>query len=201
MEIIILGLLMLKSCTVYEMRKAIERNFTNISSNSTGSIQAVIKKLLNGGMIIYTEQVENSVNKKIYQLTGIGKAYFFENVSKSMLYKEKNMELSKLFFMGFAPKEKRTGLIADYIVCLKEERAKLEKIRLANLDRDAGVLEYMKYLDSIGGTEIFAKMLNSDSAIEGVRDIAKYQYATLELSIAKVEFEISWFERFIRGEI
>lgn len=65
MDIIILGLLMIQNCTIYEMKKVIETNFTNISSSSIGSIQAAVKKLLSKNMICFSEYVEDSVNKKV----------------------------------------------------------------------------------------------------------------------------------------
>lgn len=43
MDIIILGLLMIQNCTIYEMKKVIEKNFGNISSSSIGSMQAAVK--------------------------------------------------------------------------------------------------------------------------------------------------------------
>lgn len=46
MDKIILGLLMLKKLTIYELRSIIEMNFTSMCSNSMGSIQAAIKSCL-----------------------------------------------------------------------------------------------------------------------------------------------------------
>ena len=72
MDIIILGLLMIQNCTIYEMKKVIEKNFGNISSSSIGSMQAAVKKLLSKNMICFNEHVENSVNKKVYEITHEG---------------------------------------------------------------------------------------------------------------------------------
>ena len=91
MDIIILGLLMIQNFTIYEMKKVIEKNFGNISSNSIGSMQAAVKKLLSNNMICFSEYVENSVNKKIYEITNEGKKYFLSSISTPMRYKEKNM--------------------------------------------------------------------------------------------------------------
>lgn len=196
LEIIILGLLIIQKCTIYEMRKRIETYFTSMSSNSMGSIQAAVKKLLDGGMIIYSEFVENSVNKKVYEITAKGNTLFIDSVSQPMRYKEKNMELGKLFFMGFAPGNMRIGLINAYIGELNEEKAKLEGIRASTQDSDAAIEHYMNYLKVSGEAEKFAEMIHSESLAESLRDIALFQYAALDLAIAKIDFEIRWFEQF-----
>ncbi len=89
MDILILGMLMLKKLTIYEMRKHIEMNFTSMSSSSMGSIQAAIKKLLHHGMVRFDEYVENGVNKKMYEITDAGREYFLAAISKPMLHKRK----------------------------------------------------------------------------------------------------------------
>ena len=46
MENIILSLLLLKSMTIYEMRTFIQKNLGFVCSDSLGSLQSAIKKLL-----------------------------------------------------------------------------------------------------------------------------------------------------------
>ena len=196
MEIIILGFLMLKPCTIYEMRKFIDANLSSISSSGTGSIQAVIKKSLGNRMITCSEYVEKGVNKKVYELTAEGKAYFMDSLSKPMLYKEKNMELAKFFFMGFVPAAKREALIDEYIKELETEKAKLTHIRENTPDVEEAIVNYMEYLKTKGAVEDFKNTLQSKSAIESARDIASFQFASLELSIDKIDFEIRWFKNF-----
>lgn len=188
MFIIILGLLMIQKCTLYEMRKTIECHFTNISSNSTGSIQATLKKLLNKNMIRFNEYVENSVNKKVYEITDAGKAYFYESISRPMLYKEKSMELSKFIFMGFLEKDKWLPLIDAYIAELNNELNALEQIQSATEPRHDYDEDYVVSLQEKGTA--------SDMAVDKVKNIALFQYASLDLSIAKVRFELHWFEDF-----
>ncbi|MDC7289241.1 helix-turn-helix transcriptional regulator [Blautia schinkii] len=188
MDIIILGLLMLQNCTIYEMKKIIEKNFGNISSSSIGSMQAAIKKLMGKNMICFSEHVENSINKKVYEITHEGKEHFLSIISEPMLYKEKNMELSKFFFMGFAPKSKRLELVAAYISGLQKELIRLEQIKSAakmqpDFDEDS-----LSMLKEKGAAEI--------QSVTDVQEIAFFQLAMLDLSIAKIRFEIEWFENF-----
>lgn len=188
METIILGLLMIQNCTIYEMKKVIEKNFGNISSSSIGSMQAAVKKLLSKNMICFSEYVENSVNKKVYEITNDGKEYFLSTISEPMLYKEKNMELSKFFFMGFALKSKRLDLIAAYVSELQKELIRLEQIKSAaeiqpDFDEDS-----LTILKEKGAAEI--------QSIADVQEIAFFQLAMLNLSIEKIKFEMQWFENF-----
>ena len=188
MDIIILGLLMIQNCTIYEMKKVIETNFTNISSSSVGSMQAAVKKLLSKNMVCFSEYVEDSVNKKVYEITDEGKKYFLSSISKPMHYKEKNMELSKFFFMGFAPKSKRLELVNAYIIELQEELAPLEKIKSATRIRPDFDEDYLSMLKEKGAAEI--------QTVSDTQEIAFYQLAMLDLSIDKIKFEIQWFENF-----
>lgn len=188
MNIIVLGLLMIQECTIYEMRKAIEANFTNISSNSIGSIQATVKKLLEQNMICFSEYVENSVNKKVYKITSQGKAHFYALVSQPMLYKEKSMELSKFFFMGFVEKSKRLVLLESYIAELKKELDTLLQIKSANEPRPDLDENYLAALQEKGAA--------NELTVTAMQEISLFQYAMLDLSIAKIEFDIQWFEKF-----
>lgn len=188
MNIIILGLLMIQNFTIYEMKKIIEKNFTNISSSSVGSMQAAVKKLLSKNMISFSEYVEDSVNKKVYEITGEGKKYFLSSISEPMRYKEKNMELSKFFFMGFAPKSMRLKLVKAYIAELQEELSLLEQIKFAAENQPDFDEDYLSMLKEKGAAQI--------QTVSDIREIAFYQLAMLDLSIDKIKFQIQWFENF-----
>ncbi|MFV0362446.1 MAG: PadR family transcriptional regulator [Suipraeoptans sp.] len=188
MDIVVLGLLMMQKCTIYELRKLIENSFSLVSSNSMGSIQAAIKKLTDKHMVIFSESVENGVNRKVYEITEVGKTYFFAKVSSPMKYKEKNMELSKFFFMGFANKENRIDLIDAYIMELEKELAILDEVNTALAPRHVPSKNELAAMHNKGA----ANEITEDT-VEG---IAIFQYATLDLSIAKLQFEIKWFQDF-----
>lgn len=188
MDIIILGLLMIKASTIYEMRKAIEANLINISSSSVGSIQAAIKKLLANHLICFNEYVEKGVNKKAYQITPEGKAYFSANISQPMRYKEKSMELEKFFFMGFVDQNKRLALIESYITELKNGLNKLEQIKSATGALSSFDEKYLSALKNHGAAD--------DLTQTNLQEIAFYQCAMLDFSIAKIRFEMDWFEHF-----
>lgn len=103
MENIILGLLLLQSRTIYQLRKRINEGLNLMYSCSMGSIQAAIKKLLKNGYITSNEISENGKLKKFYSITDSGKNYFDSwLISPIDSYAAKNPELSKIYFLGFA---------------------------------------------------------------------------------------------------
>ncbi len=193
MDIIVLGLLMIQKCTVYEMRKMIDMCFSSISSNSMGSIQAAIKKLLGSGMIQFDEYVDNGINKKVYEVTLAGKRFFYSAISLPMRYKDKNMELSKFFFMGFMEKENWSGLIDGYINELKKKKMSLEVIRSVIENNPAIDEEYVNRLRKDHSAIQFDECADP---VECIKGIALFQCATLRLGIDKLAFEIEWFEQF-----
>ncbi|MDB0440115.1 PadR family transcriptional regulator [Clostridioides difficile] len=195
MDKIILGLLMIKKLTIYELRSIIEMNFTSMCSNSMGSIQAAIKKLLEKKMIVYEELVENSVNKKFYILTNEGKECFLEWVQTAMISgKMKDMELSKLFFMGFVPTKKRLSLIESYLADLKKEKDHLENIK--KQDNNTSKLQYIAYIEK-NKTEFnhFLKISKNSNIQKEVQDIIDFELLTLQFGIDRTNFEIEWFEK------
>lgn len=195
MDKIILGLLMIKQLTLYELRSIIETYFTSMCSNSMGSIQAAIKKLLEHEMVVYEEFVENSVNKKFYTLTDIGRTCFLEWVQTSMLAdKMKDMELSKLFFMGFVPAQKRLALLESHLADLKKEREQLESIQ--KQDECASKLEYIAYMERNIEQKDHLLLVTGQQDVQSVtNDIVNFELLTLQFGIDRMNFEIEWFAK------
>lgn len=129
MEYVILGLLALQPRTIYELRKRIDEGLSLMYSCSTGSIQAAIKKLLRGGYIDVREVEENGRVKKVYALTKAGKARFELWINGTFDGGcPKNPDLTKVYFMGFAGKEKRVKAIESHVSDLRKTLSALEKI-------------------------------------------------------------------------
>ncbi len=127
MENIILGLLLLKPRTIYELRKRIEQGLNLMYSCSTGSIQAALRKLLKNGCIEVCES-DCGKRKKIYSITEKGKKGFGGWLNASIEAQGKNPELAKIYFFGFAKNEERIRLIENHIAGLKKLYAELSEI-------------------------------------------------------------------------
>ena len=191
MDIIILGLLMLKGMTIYEIRKIISEQFTFISSGSTGAIQGSIKRLTDKNYLYFRENIENNIAKKYYYITTEGKVFLIESINKPMQIKQTDMELSKLMFMGYVEPEKRIGLIDAYIQELRKEQMILTQMGKMLDDIKEEQPDYHKIHQQMAAENGGAMEYMSD---QGTKDIAFFNQATLRLGIDMVEFLINWYE-------
>ena len=172
MEFIILGLLLLKPMTGYEIGRFIKTNLSMICSSSAGSVQTAVKKLVADEKIAFSEFIESGKNKKEFSITAIGKKEFNQWIQNPMqTAKIKNMELSKLFFLGFAKKEERKAAIFGYIAQLEQVKNNLLAIQ-----------------------QSFEKM---DLQFENLQEVFCYQSYTLKYGIDSAQFEIDWYTKLL----
>jgi hypothetical protein len=108
-----------------------------------------------------------------------------------MVYKEKSMEMSKFFFMGFVEKDKRLALIETYVADLENQLNALEKIKAATEHRHDFDEDYLLSLQEKGAA--------NELKVDNLNEIALFQCAMLDLSIDKIRFEIQWFKDFKRN--
>ena len=190
---------MLNRLTVYEIRMIIQKNFFGVCSDSMGSIQAAIKKLLAGEMVEFEEYVEKSVNKKRYSITAKGREAFQGWVeTPAELSSATNMELGKLLFMGLMPTEKCNKVIAQIIA--DEERELEQHLVLQESIKEISIEEAYKAMlaywemdpeyhkgiqDAIGST-------NDITNIDG---IVRFQELALQYGIDYMKFNIEWFKK------
>lgn len=179
MEFIILGLLLLKPMTSYEIRRFIKTNLSLICSDSAGSVQTALKKLLLQGNIEFQQHVENGKNKKIYSVTSNGKNNFLSWVQSPMQSeKVKNMELSKLFFLGIAPENSRKEMINQYISQLTTMKNTL--------------LSLKKEFNKVKSNTL------SETNEQRLCDVLEYQTYTLDYGLAAIEFEMDWYTKLLK---
>ena len=142
MEYIILSMLLCKAMTVYEIRNYIIKNLTTVCSNSLGSIQTAIKKMLSKGYIEVREYVENGLNKKKYSITDKGLSEYKNWVGTPInLSKMTNMEESKLFFLGVASKEKRISFLTAMNKDLEGQLKALTAIKESTLNTKEAIID------------------------------------------------------------
>ena len=130
MDKIILGILMLRRMTAYELRNTIRDNFKSMCSDSLGSIQVALKKLLSLKMVTFEELVEKGINKKRYAITDIGEKVLMEWIKIPIdISKTKNIDIGKLLFMGYIPKNEQKNLINKIILSLEKEYSELKNLK------------------------------------------------------------------------
>ena len=176
MEYLVLGLLVLSPMTGYELQQFIRQNLALICSHSAGSVHTALAKLEREGHIAAAETTEGRRRKKTFSITESGRTAFASWVSQPMqAEKVKNMELSRLFFLGLAKPEERSAAIRDYIRQMEETAAVLRAIR-----------ERFRQAQEI--------------SLPPGRDwdaIFRFQGYTIEYGIAAAQFERDWYRRLL----
>ncbi len=203
MENIILGLLLFKSMTVYEIKMYVQRNLTTICSDSLGSIQIAIKKLLNKGYITSNEYFERGLTKKKCFITSLGVEQFKQWVGSPInIAKMTNMEESKFYFLGTASKEKRISFLKAYITSLKEQFNKLKIIKESTKGNKDMIVEAS--LERLSKEKQIADNLSAVTEENDIRTIFEntysYQIHLLEYGLNRVRSDISFYEKILRLE-
>ncbi|MDU4891777.1 MAG: PadR family transcriptional regulator [Clostridium sp.] len=196
MEKIILGMLMVRGMTIYEIKNFINNNLDTMCSASSGSIHTAVKKMLEKEII----KVYEEGNKKIYYITAKGREEFNLWIEQPMdIGKAKNIELSKLFFLGLSNPDKRVKLIEKYIDELKTERNKLLVIyKNTKVNTDEIISSGMNtIIENQWNEEGVKKNLYTGKIMDTVSDIYKFQKATLQYGMASIEFEIAWYTNYL----
>lgn len=204
MENIILSLLLIKSMTVYEMKTFIRKGLTTVCSDSLGSIQSAIKKLLSKDCIIVNEYIENNLLKKEYVITDIGVEQFKGWIEVPMnLEKVRNMEEGKFFFLGMAPKEVRIKSIREYIKSMEKEKEKLYVItRLCEQTKEEVIGAHAARIEE--DEELLKHLLEAsrqETLHEVLGNIYDYQLYSLEYGFKRLEDDIQFYEGILKKEM
>lgn len=196
MDKIILGILMLRRMTTYEIRNAIKNNFKSICSDSLGSIQIALKKLLELGMVTCEELVEKGVNKKRYSITDAGQETLMEWLRVPVdISKTKNMDFGKILFMGYMPKENQKELIDKIVLSLEEEYLSLKAVK-ESINAEEERCAFENYLLTDKEYQDRIKILNGSNNIsQNINEISKFTLATLDYGIDMASFNIAWFKK------
>jgi len=167
MEHIVLGLLILKSMTIYELNQAFSQGLSMIYAASYGNLQYAVKKLIKNNMIAFVEKVENGRNKKIYNIKDDGVNHFFKWMMDDIDPKHvETLMLAKIYFLGLIESADDKIIIIDKIIDAGNEYSK-------------GLYEVKTATDNL---ELPDEYL----------EIAKYQFKTLDYGIGTYKFTIEW---------
>ena len=176
MEYLILGLLLLSPMTGYELQQFIRKNLALICSHSAGSVQTALSKLMREGHVTAAEATEGKRRKKVFSITETGREAFSTWVAQPMQADRiKNMELSRLFFLGLAKPGERAAAIRDYIRQLEALRAVLQAIQARFRQAQKAPLPPGRDWDTI----------------------FRFQGYTIQYGIDAAEFEIGWYSRLL----
>ena len=170
MDKIILGLLMLRRFTMYEIWELVKNNFHGVYSDCLGSIEDAVKQLLDAESITYTEYEDRGVTKQRYSITKKGHSVFLDWVqTPTDVIKAKSGELGKFLFLGVVPAEKRPQLLDEITAILENKLTHL--------------------------LEIYSFAKKSDIT-KKLGDTWQMQLLTLRYGIDTVRFQLEWFDKF-----
>jgi DNA-binding PadR family transcriptional regulator len=128
---ILLGLLMHRSMTGYEMRKVFSISFAFFSDLSYGSIYPTLKKMERQGLITMELEIQDGApNRKVYTITEAGRNVFLDALKAPVtLERSKNPFLMRLFFFAHVAPEEQRAIARDYLESIRALHRQLESAR------------------------------------------------------------------------
>ena len=136
----VLGFLMERSMTGYELKKVFSISFSFFSGLSYGSIYPALRKMEQEGLITMRMEIQDGApNRKVCTITDAGRQAFMEALRAPFsLDKAKSPYLAKLFFFAHLSPEERAAMTAKHLQTIQEVQGQLDAVRPeieANADR------------------------------------------------------------------
>lgn len=167
MEFVILGFLMIRNLSQYDMRNALQQKVSPFFSASLGSIQAALKKLEGNGHVDLNEAVENGRRKKIYAINDLGRQYFLDWMLSSIAPNRLEQDATtRLFFLGFMSQPEGLAIVKAIISQLESAVHEFEASSIA---------------------------ANQKEVPEHLKQVVKYQLKTLDLGLFYHRSMLEWF--------
>lgn len=168
-DYLVLGLLMYRPLTMYDIKKAMEKSTDHFYSASFGSLHPALKKLTEKGLVTFQQTLESGRGKKTYTITDLGKETFLEWLRQDIPTEAvREPSLLKVFFMGHLGEGERQAVLEHYL------------------------REVTTHLTQLGGLLEVAKKLEVPAHMEAHKT---HQLATLEFGIAYYTFVIDWYRK------
>lgn len=169
MDYVILGFLMIRSLTQYDILQALSKGVSPFYAASLGSIQAACKKLVTSEYADVEKTRENGRRKNIYHITDLGREAFAAWMMSGEIEagRKNDMAIStRLFFLGLMTLDERQQIIKNIATFLDET-----------------VREYTAAYEEYQSIDVPDKFV----------DVARYQLKTLELGIDQYRATLEWF--------
>lgn len=124
---VILGLLMYRGLTGYDIKQIMINSTSNFMNASFGSIYPALDKLEKDGFIHSEKVIENGKYKKVYHINDAGKGEFIKWLEEPINFMRSYEDiLAKIFFYGHIPQEKAAELIVKLIEDIESKLENLE---------------------------------------------------------------------------
>jgi DNA-binding PadR family transcriptional regulator len=168
-DYLVLGLLMYRPLTMYDIKKAMEKSTDHFYGSSFGSLHPALKKLTDKEWVTFEQTLERGRGKKTYSITEAGKQEFLVWLQKDIAAEAvREPSLLKVFFLGHLSEKSRKPVVESYLSEVTKHLTELEKL-----------LEVAQKLEVPAHMEVHKT----------------YQLATLEFGIAYYQFVQEWYEK------
>ena len=130
-EYILLGFLMERDMTGYDMKQHMSISTSYFVDASFGSIYPALKRLEKKGFVEVKESIENGKLKKIYAMNELGKAEFLKWLASPILISrtDSSSPLAKIFFFRYLPREQALALTEQCILDLGNYKKSLLELK------------------------------------------------------------------------
>lgn len=130
-EYILLGFLMERDMTGYDMKRHMSFSTSYFVDASFGSIYPSLKRLEQKGLVSVKETVESKKLKKIYSINEQGKTAFLEWLNSPIEPSKSSLSsaMVKIFFFQHLPRERVDSLIHQYISDIEDYKNSLLKLK------------------------------------------------------------------------
>jgi len=114
-EYVVMGMVLHKPLTGYDIKKEIEAGIGNFYKSSYGNLYPALKKLTDKGYLTLTEQTNVDRLKKYYLATELGKSAFLEWLTSPIDKSSITVSImTRVFFFGELPVDLRDEQLQEY---------------------------------------------------------------------------------------
>jgi len=129
LDYILLGMVLDKEQTGYDIKKEVENGIGNFYKVSYGRMYPTLKALTDKGLLAMTEQMQGKRLKRYYKATQKGKDMFMEWLSAPIDLKANGeAQLAQIFFYGELPKEIRDLRLQEYEIYVQQGLMQFENM-------------------------------------------------------------------------
>ena len=129
LEYVVMGMVLHKPLTGYDIKKEIEAGIGNFFKSSYGNLYPALKKLTKKGFLTLTEQTQVDRLKKYYMVTEIGKMAFLEWLTSPLDKGSITVSLlTKIFFFGELSEDIRTQELQKYEMNVQQALQQLQEM-------------------------------------------------------------------------
>ena len=128
-EYVVMGMILHKPLTGYDIKKEIDAGLGNFYKSSYGNLYPSLKKLTEKGYLSLTEQTQVDRLKKYYKTTELGRNEFLKWLSSPVdINLGTAMMMLRIYFIGELPKDIRSQIIQEYKIAIQNMFDEYKKI-------------------------------------------------------------------------